>query len=123
MPDIDHAGFHRGVGKSRESLMKSPVARIQIAGWQESNSPWQGIKLLAGSNHIDRGKDSNRWLAVMKSPVARNQIAGWQESNCPWQGIKLLAGRNQIARGKGSNCWLAGMKSPVARIHIAGWHK
>src|ERR1700678_3281866 len=118
--------------------MKSPVARIQIAGWQESNCPWQGIKSLAGSNQIahgkesnlkslagsneiTHGKESNRWLAVMKSLVARIQIAGWQESNRPWQGIKSLAGSNKIARGKESNRWLAVMKSPVARIQIAGW--
>jgi len=54
------------------------MARNQIAGWQESNCPWQGFKSLAGSNEIARGKDSNRWLAGIKSPVARNQIAGWQ---------------------------------------------
>ena len=99
--------------------MKSPVARIQIAGWQESNRPWQGIKSLAGSNEIARGKDSNCWLAVLKSPMARIQIAGWQESNRLWQVFKSLAGSNEIARdeiacGKDSNCWLAGNE-------IAGW--
>src|ERR1700678_113929 len=54
--------------------MKSPVARIQIAGWQESNRPGPGIKSLACSNEIARGKDSNRWLAGIKSPVASRAI-------------------------------------------------
>src|ERR1700678_3576058 len=122
--------------------MKSPVARIQIAGWLESNRPWQGIKSVAGSNEIARGKDSNCWLVGITSPMARNEIGGWpvagiellggshQIARCkdsnrwlavtksPWQGIKSLAGSNEIARGEDSNGWLAVVKSPLARIQI-----
>src|ERR1700678_3566392 len=81
--------------------MKSPVARIQIAGWQESNCPWQGIKSLAGSNEITCGKDSNRWLAVLKLPVANNEITCGKDSNrwlagtklAGWQAMNSLAGK------------------------------
>ena len=77
------------------------MARIQIAGWQESNRPWQEFKSLAGSNEIACGKDSNRWLAVMKLPVANNEITCGKDSNrwlagneiAGWQAMNSLAGK------------------------------